>query len=727
MASTLVRAGPVHLCPYVLSPPSTAPTTANSGKNTANSGSLVSRDVSMEDIEVTEKKRTSLQKDSSDIFSGSSGTLVWNVDNIFQLINEATENARLMRVLYSTFSGTKALLRFFKLPETASTSPASANPDKEKVKMTFHQIISKLTPPTINCVMTSTACLIDTLKLQQKYDIDDFISICVLLCNPALLDSNYHSTVLIRLCDLLAGFHANEEICDAFELQLIRFFNLNADTSNQKVAQLTATGGRKDLQMLVGIIQHFITMRIYTLTSQFGYPPNPNKDEAIVNATKSLSLFYQINEKLKIISYEEFYNEAVNENLEIKEDFPHWKAKEGFSFCNYPFILNPSIKSDILKVESMVQMRHELQDSFFRAMFVGVNSPYLVLEIRRDHIIRDALYQLENKRPEDLKKQLKIQFVGEEAVDEGGVQKEFFQLAIRDIFSPQYNLFTILNNYHWFTVHPAEVDSTLLEEMRLVGMLIGLAIYNGVILDVKFPLPIYQKLINIPIGLDELVHIDPVLARSLKFVQEYDGDVENDLGRSFVADLDIYNEKTTVELIPNGDNVPLTKLNREEFVKLYVDLILYKSVDAVFSAFKDGFYQVCKNSAITLFRAEELELLLCGSSGMLNFEELKAVTTYDGGYSAETPVIQFFWNTVLKLNEEQKKRLLFFATGTDRIPIGGLSKMTFCIAKNGGDSDRLPTSHTCFNVLLLPEYKEESRMSERLLTAIQNAEGFGMI
>lgn len=92
--------------------------------------------------------------------------------------------------------------------------------------------------------------------------------------------------------------------------------------------------------------------------------------------------------------FEEFYNEAVNEHMDIKDDFPRWKAKEGFSFCNYPFMLNSSTKSDILKVESMVQMRHELQDAFFRAIFIGVNSPYLVLEIRREHIIRDALYQV---------------------------------------------------------------------------------------------------------------------------------------------------------------------------------------------------------------------------------------------------------------------------------------------------------------------------------------------
>ena len=30
-------------------------------------------------------------------------------------------------------------------------------------------------------------------------------------------------------------------------------------------------------------------------------------------------------------------------------------------------------------------------------MFIGVNSPYLVLEIRRDHIIRDALFQVSSE------------------------------------------------------------------------------------------------------------------------------------------------------------------------------------------------------------------------------------------------------------------------------------------------------------------------------------------
>lgn len=40
---------------------------------------------------------------------------------------------------------------------------------------------------------------------------------------------------------------------------------------------------------------------------------------------------------------------------------------------------------------------------------------------------------------------------------------------------------------------------------------------------------------------------------------------------------------------------------------------------------------------------------------------------------------------------------------------------------------RLPTSHTCFNTLLLPEYSSKEKLKERLLKAITHAKGFGML
>ena len=39
--------------------------------------------------------------------------------------------------------------------------------------------------------------------------------------------------------------------------------------------------------------------------------------------------------------------------------------------------------------------------------------------------------------PIDLRKQLRIEFNGEEGVDEGGLQKEFFQLLVERLFDPR--------------------------------------------------------------------------------------------------------------------------------------------------------------------------------------------------------------------------------------------------------------------------------------------------
>ena len=47
-----------------------------------------------------------------------------------------------------------------------------------------------------------------------------------------------------------------------------------------------------------------------------------------------------------------------------------------------------------------------------------------------------------------------------------------------------------------------------------------------------------------------------------------------------------------------------------------------------------------------------------------------------------------FWEIVHEFTDDQKKLLLRFATGSDRVPIGGLSKLKLIIARNGPDSFR---------------------------------------
>ena len=50
---------------------------------------------------------------------------------------------------------------------------------------------------------------------------------------------------------------------------------------------------------------------------------------------------------------------------------------------------------------------------------------------------------------------------------------------------------------------------------------------------------------------------------------------------------------------------------------------------------------------------------------------------------------------------EDKRRLLQFTTGSDRIPVGGLAKLKLTIAKNGSDSERFERYLMISSVILL--------------------------
>ena len=117
-------------------------------------------------------------------------------------------------------------------------------------------------------------------------------------------------------------------------------------------------------------------------------------------------------------------------------------------------------------------------------------------------------------------------------------------------------------------------------------------------------------------------------------------------------------------------------------------------------------------------------MLICGSPE-IDFSKLEKVTTYIDGFTEDHSLIRHFWHVVNNFTHEQKKRLLSFVTGSDRVPLAGLTSISFIIQRNGPDTDNLPTSMTCFNRLLLPEYKE-SKLKEKLLIAIENGKGFGL-
>ena len=140
---------------------------------------------------------------------------------------------------------------------------------------------------------------------------------------------------------------------------------------------------------------------------------------------------------------------------------------------------------------------------------------------------------------------------------------------------------------------------------ELIGILMGLAIYNNIILDVSFPLAIYKLLLFEEPNFDDLREWQPDIAQSLEFILNYNEEtpLEEALGTNFTIEVENFGEIVDFELKPNGAEIFVTEQNREEYVKLYVQYTFNKQCEDKLRAFKRGFYKVCdENLMIQLFK-----------------------------------------------------------------------------------------------------------------------------
>lgn len=468
------------------------------------------------------------------------------------------------------------------------------------------------------------------------------------------------------------------------------------------------------------------------------YPPSSMKGarNSQLNDPLAVELGVSVlDSRAPYLPFEDFYNEPLSDVIEMDKDCEDYemvisRPNTRFSFLRHPFVLTVASKSLGLYYENRLRMYSESRAALLQAAVGAARpEPFLRLRVRRSHLIEDALVVLEMismERALDLKKQLVVEFEGEQGVDEGGVSKEFFQLIVEEIFNPDYGMFTHQQDSRnvWFNPTSFETEA----QFTLIGIVLGLAIYNNVILAVNFPMVVYRKLLGRKGSFEDLVDWNPILYNGLKDMLEYTGDdLEEVYYQTFrICYQDVFGTNMFHELKVNGDNIFVTQENKKEFVDLYADFLLNVSVETQFRAFRRGFLMVTDESPLgAFFRPEEVEMLVCGSK-VFDFHELEKSTEYDGGYASDSKIVQDFWGIVHSLPLEDKRKLLQFTTGSDRVPVGGLCNLNFVIARNGPDCDRLPTAHTCFNVLLLPEYDTRDKLQDRLLKAINYSKGFGL-
>ncbi|KAI0512856.1 hypothetical protein F5B22DRAFT_287128 [Xylaria bambusicola] len=444
----------------------------------------------------------------------------------------------------------------------------------------------------------------------------------------------------------------------------------------------------------------------------------------------------------------DFYNTLVD-TIDFKSDFELWESKRGkFTFCQYPFFLSIWAKIQILEFDAKRQMAGKAREAFFDSILTHKNyTQHLQFNVRRECLVDDSLQQVSEvvgSGSEDIKKALRIEFRGEEGVDGGGLRKEWFLLLVREVFNPDHGLFVYDEDSQFCYFNPHTFETS--DQYFLVGVVLGLAIYNSTILDVAFPPFAFRKLLaaapapaagapghSRPImnyTLDDLAEFRPALARGLRQLLNFDGDVQSTFCLDFVVDVERYGTRVRVPLCPGGEAKMVTNTNRKEYVDLYVRYLLDTSVARQFEPFKRGFFTVCAGNALTLFKPEEIELLVRGSDEPLDIASLKAVAAYTNwprGSSPKTePTILWFWEAFENALPKDQRRLLSFITGSDRIPAMGATSLVIKINCLGNDEGRFPSARTCFNILSLYRYRSQERLENCLWRAVNESEGFGL-
>ncbi|MCJ1433157.1 putative E3 ubiquitin-protein ligase [Xylographa pallens] len=446
-----------------------------------------------------------------------------------------------------------------------------------------------------------------------------------------------------------------------------------------------------------------------------------------------------------------FYNTLLD-YADLIADFECWESRRGkFSFCQYPMFLSIWAKIHIMEYDTRRQMEVKAREAFFNSILSrkAINQ-YLLLKVRRDCLVDDSLQgisEVVGTGQEEIKKGLRIQFVGEEGIDAGGLRKEWFLLLVREVFDPEHGLFIYDEESRYCYFNPNSFETS--DQFYLVGVVLGLAIYNSTILDVALPPFAFRKLLasapnyngpvtsltRVPVGytLDDLAEWRPSLARGLRQLLEYDGNVQETFCREFIIDVDRYGQIGQVPLCTNGENRAVTNNNRQEFVDLYVRYLLDIAVVRQFEPFKRGFFTVCGGNALSLFRPEEIELLIRGSDEPLDVTSLRAVATYEGWgpwaarlKGEEDPIISWFWDAFARVELKWQRKILGFITGSDRIPAMGATSLIIKLSCLGDNYKRFPIARTCFNQLGLYRYRTRTELEGKLWRAIGESEGFGL-
>eukprot|EP01022_Parablepharisma_sp_SALTPOND_P013306 TRINITY_DN1770_c0_g1_i1.p1 TRINITY_DN1770_c0_g1~~TRINITY_DN1770_c0_g1_i1.p1 ORF type:complete len:4067 (-),score=523.08 TRINITY_DN1770_c0_g1_i1:62-12262(-) len=339
-----------------------------------------------------------------------------------------------------------------------------------------------------------------------------------------------------------------------------------------------------------------------------------------------------------------------------------------------------------------------------------------------------------------------IIFKGEYVVGEGGPYRQFFadisaelqpspsSPGFSDIFSNTLRLLCPTPNTvnkqgdakDKFTFTPSAKSTHDLLLYEYLGILMGCCMRTGVRLSLDLPSIIWKQIVQEPLTLADLEEVDNSVVGVLRYITEQELTPEEFTSiftETFTAML---SDTSSIELLPDGESIPVTYDRREEYAELLLKARLNES-SAQCKAIRKGISLVIPEAMLNFLTHQEIASLICGKP-LVDLEMLKRHTRYGKGLNENSDRVKFLWEVLGELSETDKLRFIKFCWGQERLPANDeeyeRQQVRFMIkpamrkGRSGNEEDALPKADTCFFNLEIPNYKTKEKLKEKLMLAI---------
>ncbi|TDH65011.1 uncharacterized protein CCR75_008794 [Bremia lactucae] len=293
------------------------------------------------------------------------------------------------------------------------------------------------------------------------------------------------------------------------------------------------------------------------------------------------------------------------------------------------------------------------------------------IRVHRERVLKQSMTLFMSAPSGFLHRRLRVDFMGEAGIDGGGILREWLHLVCSQISTEALGLFALTSSSahqgYWIKRTSTAKSAKHLEMYEFFGKVLGKALLEGLFFNMRLSIPLLKHILGVPLKLSDLYLLDETVYSSMMWILENDN--TNALGLNFTIE--------GIELIPSGTNVTLHDGNKQLYVAKVAQYYLFESVQTEVSCIVEGLRSIISDSALHIFDFKELDLLLSGLPHIdLSDWRLHTDVQFCEQTAQEFQLVEWFWEILEALSQDQLGRLLQYVTGSSCVPSEGFKVFT---------------------------------------------------